>query len=69
MHEDTQAVKDLTMNRLHQENLTLCVRAKIDTERFSENGPSVRYTAVRAKDHSFKDANEGLLAQLKAYGA
>ena len=61
MHEDSAAVKDLTMNRLHQKPMTLVVRAKIDQDRISDNGPSVRYTAVRATTHSYKDANEHLL--------
>ena len=57
MHEDSFAVKDLTMNRLHQTPLAMVVRARVDTERFNESGPSVRYTAVRAAQHSFADAN------------
>lgn len=48
MHEDIHAVKDLTMNLLHQTPMTLVVRGKVDTERYSDSGPSVRYTAVRA---------------------
>lgn len=40
-------MKDLTMNQLHQQNMTLVVRAKVDTERYSDNGPTVRYTAIR----------------------
>ena len=40
--------------------MTLVVRAKIDHDRMGENGPSVRYTAVRATNHSYKDANEHL---------
>ena len=49
--------------------MTLVVRAKVDTDRYStEGGPSVRYTAVRAAKHSYADANEHLLALLKAYG-
>ena len=46
----------------------MVVRAKVDTERFSETGPSVRYTAVRSAVHSYANANENLLMQLKAYG-
>lgn len=59
-------MKDLTMNQLHQQPLQLVVRAKIDLERagYSENGPTVRYTAVRSAPYSLKQANEGLLAQL-----
>ena len=69
MHEDTNAVKDLTMNRLHETPMLLVVRAKVDLERgFSENGPSVRYQAIRVGKHSFADANENLLMQLKAFG-
>ena len=41
--------------------MTLVVRAKIDHDRMGENGPNVRYTAVRATNHSYKDANEHLL--------
>lgn len=47
----------------------MVVRAKVDNERFSESGPSVRYTAVRAASHSYAHANENLLMQLKAYGS
>lgn len=55
-HEDTQYVKDLTMNRLHEQPMTMVVRAKVDTERYSNDGsPNVRYTAVRAAKHSFAD--------------
>lgn len=68
IHEDTAAVKDLTMNRLHEAAMTLVVRAKVDNERFSENGPSVRYQAIRVAKHSYADANENLLMMLKAYG-
>jgi len=70
MHEDYAAVKDLTMNLLNQRQLMLVVRGKIDENRgFSADGPTVRYTAVRAAAHSYKTANENLLAQLKAYEA
>ena len=69
MHEDTNAVKDLAMNRLHQTPMQLVVRAKVDLDRgFTENGPSVRYQAIRVGQHSFADANESLLTKLKAYG-
>ena len=71
MHEDVAAVKELTMNVLHTRQLALVVRGKLDEGRggFSAEGPSVRYTAVRAATHSFQSANESLLAQLKAYEA
>jgi len=70
MHEDTAAVKDLTMNLLNQRQLALVVRGKIDEGRgYSADGPTVRYTAVRAAAHSFKTANENLLAQLTGYSA
>lgn len=36
-------------------------------DRMGGDGPSIRYTAVRAAVHSFKDANEALLRQLQAY--
>ena len=49
--------------------MSFVVRAKIDYDRMSDNGPSVRYTAVRAANHSFKDANEHLLSLLNAYKA
>lgn len=69
MHEDTFAVKDLTMNRLHQQPMTMVVRAKIDLDRqMSMDGPTVRYTAVRAANHSFQEANQNLIDLLKAYG-
>jgi len=68
MHEDVYAVKDLTMNLLHQTPMTLVVRGKVDSERYSDSGPSVRYTAVRAAQHSFAEHNESLLKQLTAYG-
>ena len=45
------------------------MRAKVDLERgFGENGPSVRYQAIRVGKHSYADANENLLMQLKAFG-
>lgn len=47
--------------------MTLVVRAKIDHDRMSDNGPSVRYTAVRATNHTYKDANEHLLKLINAY--
>lgn len=43
------------------------MRAKLDMDRMGGDGPSIRYTAVRAAVHSFKDANEALLRQLQAY--
>ena len=49
--------------------MSFVVRAKIDYDRMSDNGPSVRYTAVRAANHSFKDANEHLLSLINAYKA
>ena len=64
MHEDIAAVKDLTMNQLHQNQLCLVVRAKASMH---DGNDSVRYTAVRATKHSYKQANESLLAQLKGY--
>lgn len=68
IHEDTAKVKDLTMDVLHKLPLNLVVRAKADPERFNPEGPQVRYTAVRAAKHSFAEANQILLAMLKAYG-
>ena len=63
LHEDAAAVKDLAMNQLHQSQLALVVRAKVDNDRgFSADGPSVRFTAVRAAPHSYKEANTSLLA-------
>ena len=47
--------------------MTLVVRAKIDYDRMGDNGPNVRYTAVRATNHSYKDANEHLLKLINAY--
>jgi len=68
MHEDTAAVKNLAMNVLHTRQMALVVRAKIENERsMNAEGPSVRFTAVRTAQHSFKEANEGLLAHLRAY--
>ena len=69
IHEDTQKVKDLTMDVLHKDPLSLVVRAKADTERYNPDGPQVRYTAVRAAQHSYAAANESLLTMLKAYQA
>ncbi len=67
IHEDTAKVKNLTMDVLHKQPLNLVVRAKADIDRYNPEGPQVRYTAVRAAKHSFAEANEGLLAMLKAY--
>jgi len=61
MHEDTYAVKDLTMNRLYDNPLTLVIRAKVDPNGYSEDGPCIRYTAVRSAEHSFQNANANLL--------
>lgn len=47
--------------------MTLVVRATINRDNYSESGPSVRYTAVRAAEHTFKSANANLLQQLQAY--
>ena len=70
IHEDTAAVKDLTMNLLNQRQMQLVVRGKVDESRNGGfDAPTVRYTAVRAAQHTFKSANESLLAQLKAYAA
>ncbi len=58
MHEDAHAVKELTMNRLHEKPMSLVIRAKID----SNGGEQVvRYTAVRAFEHSYKNASANLL--------
>jgi len=56
------------MNMLHMRQLAIVVRGKVDNGRgFSADGPTVRYTAVRAAQHSYKSANESLLSMLKAY--
>ena len=67
IHEDTHQVKDLTMNRLHQEPVTMVVRAKVDQQGYSEDGPSIRYTAIRVADFNYKNANENLLKHLAVY--
>ena len=48
--------------------MMLVVRAKVDNERYSDNGPSVRYQVIRVAKHSFAEANENLLMLLRAYG-
>ena len=52
------------MNKLHQRNMKLCVRAKVD---FGPNGQVVKYSAVRAAEYSFKNHNDSLLNMLTAY--
>lgn len=58
IHEDAHAVKELTLNRLHENPMTLVIRAKAD---FNAGEQVVRYTAVRAVEHSYQNANENLL--------
>ena len=64
MHEDHQAVKNLTMDRLHQTKMNICVRAKVD---FGPNGQLVKYSAVRTGEHSYANHNQHLLDLLSAY--
>ena len=47
----------------------LVLRAKVDAMSGygGDDGPNVRYTAVRLADHSYADDNQNLLKHLQAY--